>query len=213
MIHLQSKKNKANICTLFLTTKFSDKELSKLRWLHTLILNCEDIIESLDSIKVLIHLKYLDTANTKIETLPKSIDNLYLFQTLRVTTQHGGKSYLRKLTVLFKYLISSRHLHISRIQLPPEEWKLTSLQTLTYFCVNDEVEHQIEKIGKLTNLRGELEISKLGNIRDKEEVKSVDLFHKPNIYKLKMVWNNEDDPVIMIRMCWKVYNLTRISRA
>lgn len=57
--------------------------------------------------------------------------------------------------------------------------------------MNDEVEHQIEKIGKLTNLRGELEISKLGNIRDKEEVKSVDLFHKPNIYKLKMVWNND----------------------
>lgn len=45
------------------------------------------------------------------------------------------------------------------------------------------------ELKNLNNLKGKLEIHNLEKIRDKKVAKSASLFNKPNIQKLKLVWN------------------------
>ncbi|KAH6808242.1 hypothetical protein C2S51_029350 [Perilla frutescens var. frutescens] len=174
---------------LFYRGKISHIIFSNLKCLHTLILNGEHIKGLPMEIGKLISLRCLDISHTRIECLPDSTGDLYHLQTLTC----GYKGYLRKLPDTLKYLVSLRHLNIPNIKLPPEIGKLDSLQTLRYFQVGDEEGCGIKELGSLKNLRGEVEIHNLEKVRAKEEAKSADLFHKPNIFKLKLVWNESGE--------------------
>ncbi|KAI3470299.1 hypothetical protein Pfo_026962 [Paulownia fortunei] len=175
--------------TLFFVGKASDIMFSDFKCLHVLILMGRDVKELPSLIKELIHLRYLDISYTKIECLPDSIGELYHLQTLRAAAEYESEYYMTKLPNTLKYLISLKHLHIPNIELPPEMGRLTSLQTLPYFQVGHEKGRGIVELGNLKNLKGKLEIHNLEKVHDKEEAKSAGLFQKPNIFKLKFVWN------------------------
>ncbi|GFP85286.1 putative disease resistance protein rga3 [Phtheirospermum japonicum] len=177
--------------TLILNGRVSDIMFSDFKSLHTLTLVGEDIFELPTSVGELIHLRYLDTSGTRIRDLPDSIGELYHLQTLRAKKERKWEmSYLEHLPNSLKYSISLRHLHIPyHTTLPPEIGRLTSLQTLSHFCVGHNKGCGISELGSLKDLKGKLEIRNLENVRDKKEAMSADLSRKHSIYKLKLKWD------------------------
>ncbi|KAI3470243.1 hypothetical protein Pfo_026906 [Paulownia fortunei] len=167
--------------TLFFKGEVSDNMFSNFKSLHVSTLMRDGIKELPSSIRKLIHLRYLDISYTRIEFLPDWIGELYHLQTLRAP--------FCRLPNTLKYLIGLRHLHISNIELPAEIGRLTSLQTLPYFQVGREIGRGISELGSLKNLKGKLEIHNLEKVHDKDEATSAKLFQKPNILKLKFMWN------------------------
>ncbi|KAL7106404.1 hypothetical protein ACP275_07G111500 [Erythranthe tilingii] len=157
---------------------------SKFKSLHVLILMDNCVEELPNSINELIHLRCLDVSDTKNKCLPDSVGELYHLQTLRASNY-----VLKKLPNTLKNLIGLRHLHIRRIELPPEIGRLTSLRTLPYFGVGDEKGRGIGELECLKNLEGKLEIYSLEKVRDKEEAKRADLLQKPNIVELVLTWS------------------------
>ncbi|EYU40935.1 hypothetical protein MIMGU_mgv1a027109mg [Erythranthe guttata] len=158
---------------------------SEFKSLHVLILMSDGGEELPSTIKELIHLRCLDISRTRIKCLPDSVGELYHLQTLRVC------NLLEKLPTTTRHLAGLRHLHIPRIELPPEMARLTSLRTLPYFGVGDEKGCGIGELRSLKNLVGELEIYNLEKVQSKEEATSADLLHKPTIFKLKLTWDED----------------------
>ncbi|KAL3641607.1 hypothetical protein CASFOL_012422 [Castilleja foliolosa] len=176
--------------TLFFDGKVSDIRFSDFESLRTLIFVGGGYITELPtSITNLKHLRYLDISKTRIQYLPDSIGDLYHLQTLR-----AKKYYLYKLPGSLSCLISLRHLHLfSTTALPQGIGKLTSLQTLSCFCVGGEQGPGISELGNLKDLNGKLEIHNLQKVCDKNEAMSADLLRKTGIYDLKLVWEGTDE--------------------
>ncbi|XP_057781461.1 putative disease resistance protein RGA3 [Salvia miltiorrhiza] len=131
--------------------------------LHVLGLDSE-VKELSSSIRKLIHLRYFDISKTRIVYLPSTI----------------------------QYLINLRHLYINeKVELPMGIGRLTSLQTLTHFPVGDENGCKIEELGKLINLKGELQICNLERVHDKEEAGKANLFKKSKILNLCLMWGED----------------------
>jgi Leucine-rich repeat (LRR) protein len=158
----------------------------KFKSLRTLKLQNSDITELSDSICKLVHLRYLDVSDTAIRALPESIRKLYHLQTLRFT---DCKS-LEKLPKKMRNLVSLRHLHFDDPKLVPAEVRLlTRLQTLPIFVVGPD--HKIEELGCLNELRGALKISKLEQVRDREEAEEAKLQEK-RMNKLVFKWSDDE---------------------
>jgi Leucine-rich repeat (LRR) protein/Holliday junction resolvasome RuvABC ATP-dependent DNA helicase subunit len=166
----------------------------KFKSLRTLKLRWSNITELPDSICKLRHLRYLDVSHTNIKALPESITKLYHLQTLRLI---DCKS-LKKLPKKMRNLVNLKYLYFDDPNLVPVEVSfLTSLQTLSTFVVGPD--HKIAELGCLDELRGELKIWKLEQVRDKEEAAKAKLREK-RINKLVFKWslegnncvNNED---------------------
>ncbi|EYU34177.1 hypothetical protein MIMGU_mgv1a021147mg [Erythranthe guttata] len=170
--------------SLLSNDKICVRMFSEFKSLHVLILMGNCVEELPTSIGVLIHLRCLDISDTKTKCFPNSISELYHLQTLRAS------DVLEALPNTMKNLISLRHLHIPKIELPPEMGRLTSLRTLPYFGVSNEKGCGIGELGSLKNLEGELKIYNLEKVHDKEEAKRADLLQKSNIVKLKLVWSS-----------------------
>ncbi|KAH0644037.1 hypothetical protein KY290_035044 [Solanum tuberosum] len=141
----------------------------------------------------LIYLRYLDLSSTEIKDLPNSVCKLYNLQTFRV----NGCSSLRKLPEEMANMISLRHIYYQseidyQFQMPLNMGKLISLQTLQFFYVGVEKGRQIEELGRLKNLRGELTIKRLQLVVNKEEAQTTYLQEKPNIYKLVYLWSHDE---------------------
>ncbi|KAL9349012.1 hypothetical protein Peur_060378 [Populus x canadensis] len=166
----------------------------KFKSLRTLKLRWSNITELPDSICEMRHLRYLDVSRTSIRALPESITKLYHLETLRFT---DCKS-LEKLPKKMRNLVSLRHLHFDDPKLVPVEVRLlTHLQTLPFFVVGQN--HMVEELGCLNELRGELQICKLEQVRDREKAEKAKLREK-RMNKLVFKWslegnsgvNNED---------------------
>ena len=72
---------------------------------------------------------------------------------------------------------------------------LTCLQTLPFFVVGSEDGYRITELGALKNLKGEIVIKNLENVKDEEEAKSAKLKEK-EIFNLRLSWTldrEEDD--------------------
>ncbi|KAL7090730.1 hypothetical protein ACP275_12G059100 [Erythranthe tilingii] len=171
------------IRSLLFNDKISVLVFLEFRSLHVLIMMDYCVEELPSSIKELIHLRCLDILGSRIKRLPDSVGELYHLQTLR------SCHTLKKLPNTLKNLIGLRHLHIPRIELPPEMGRLNSLRTLPYFGVCDEKGRGIGELECLKNLEGKLEIYNLEKVHDKEEAKRANLLRKPNIVKLKLIWD------------------------
>uniref|UniRef100_A0A6N2MJK6 AAA+ ATPase domain-containing protein n=1 Tax=Salix viminalis TaxID=40686 RepID=A0A6N2MJK6_SALVM len=157
----------------------------KFKSLRTLKLQWSDITELPDSICKLTHLRYLDVSDTAIRALPESITKLYHLETLRFT----DCSSLKKLPKKMRNLVSLRHLHFNDPELVPTEVRfLTRLQTLSFFVVGRD--HMVEELGCLNELKGELKIHKLEQVRDKEEAGKAKLREK-TINKLVLEWSHK----------------------
>ncbi|XP_027119954.1 putative disease resistance protein RGA3 isoform X2 [Coffea arabica] len=192
-----------NLRTLFLKYDVSHQVLLEFVLLRVLNLEGADLVKELPSkIKKLTHLRYLDVSGTQIKVLPDSICKLYNLQTLRALHLHGS---INKFPPNFHNLISLRHLHFyfpERFQMPLGIGKLTDLQTLSCFNVDQEKGRRISELGCLNNLGGELKIHNLELVNDADEARSANLSGKPNIYKLEYYWgrnrqgDNQDENVL-----------------
>uniref|UniRef100_A0A6N2NLT2 Disease resistance protein RGA3 n=1 Tax=Salix viminalis TaxID=40686 RepID=A0A6N2NLT2_SALVM len=152
--------------------------------LRTLKLQRYIITELPDSICKQRHLRYLDVSRTNIKAFPESITKLYHLETLRFT----DCSSLKKLPKKMRNLVSLRHLHFNDPELVPAEVRfLTRLQTLPVFVVGPD--HMVEELGCLNELKGELKIHNLEQVRDKEEAGKAKLRGK-KMNELVLVWRS-----------------------
>lgn len=132
------------------------------------------------SVGKLKHLRYLDISRTNIDKLPNSITKLYNLQTLRV-----GR--LEEIPKKFGNLINMRHLYFDVISESREGCRfigidrLTCLRTLTFFVVSRDKKCHLEDLGGLKDLRGELRIFGLGDVRDIGEARKANLSRNSNI--------------------------------
>ncbi|KAK4381345.1 putative disease resistance protein RGA3 [Sesamum angolense] len=181
------KENASYLRALFSNDKIPDSVLDDCKNLRTLALQ-ENTKELSPSIAKLIHLRFIDVSFTKIRAFPESICQLYNLQTFRAFRCYK----LQELPSQLRNLISLRHLVVdweNNFKMPIEIGKLTCLRTLKFFNVGNENGRRIEELGYLKNLKGEIAIHKLEHVNGKEEAARACLTEKPNIHKLKLVWN------------------------
>ncbi|KAK4724379.1 hypothetical protein R3W88_027158 [Solanum pinnatisectum] len=195
------------LCTLFWRSIYvSEDILLSFKFLRVLNLSSSGIKVLSAKIGKLIYLRYLDLSDTMIKVLPKSICKLYNLQTFRINSCFS----LKKLPEEMENMISLRHIYfnyhyqsnlyfavwgsrfIDQFQMPLNMGQLTSLQTLPFFYLGLEKGRQIEELGHLKNLRGELTIKHLQLVVNKEEARIAYLQEKSNIYKLAYLWSHDE---------------------
>ncbi|CAL2227514.1 unnamed protein product [Prunus armeniaca] len=102
-----------------------------------------------------------------------------------------GMWYLERFPKEMENLIKLRHVYFDHDQKVPFGMRrLTRLQTLRYFNLDKEKNHGIDELGGLNQLKGELTISSLEHVKDKDEAKKSNLVVKANIRKLTLKWGN-----------------------
>uniref|UniRef100_A0A7N2MTW2 Uncharacterized protein n=1 Tax=Quercus lobata TaxID=97700 RepID=A0A7N2MTW2_QUELO len=175
--------------TLISKNAMSVNILSDFKCLRVLKLSGNQITELSDSIGYLVHLRLLHISNAFIKALPNSITKLYNLQTLRLE----GCYYLKKLPEDLKKLDNLRHIYINvydEIKRAPKDMgNLNCLQTLSCFIVGQDAGEQIEELGCLNQLSGELDITHLENVRDQEEARSANLAIKAKMNQLRFHWS------------------------
>ncbi|KAH0723067.1 hypothetical protein KY289_006111 [Solanum tuberosum] len=195
------------LCTLFWRSNYiSEDMLLSFKFLRVLNLSSSGIKNLSAKIGELIYLRYLDLSNTKITALPNSICELYNLQTFRVINCHS----LKELPYEMRNMISLRHIYYTsadetnghwgewrirneHFQMPLMMRQLACLQTLQFFKVGLAKGRQIEELGHLKNIRGELTINGLQLVGDREEARTAHLQEKSNIYKLAFVWSHDEE--------------------
>ncbi|CAI9753116.1 unnamed protein product [Fraxinus pennsylvanica] len=187
------KERASYLRTLFLRRSIPDEILPNFKHLHSLKLRRANIKELPTSIGELKHLRYLDVSNNHgLTTLPESVCKLYNLQTLRIL----GYYRLPRIPRDLQFLICLRHLcfrtDCNDFEMPPKIGTLSCLQTLPVFCVSDKEGCRIDELGKLKNLKGELQIRNLELVSGKTEAEYADMAGKLNIYKLHYHWKSTD---------------------
>ncbi|KAF5469816.1 hypothetical protein F2P56_010375 [Juglans regia] len=151
------------------------------------------IIKLPDSIGNMKYLRYLDVSFAIFNRLPDSICNLCNLQTLKLS----WCSELDRLPRDMWKLINLRHLEIDptpklKEEMPIKMGRLNCLQTLSKFIVSKHDSasgSNIGELGKLKNLRGNLVIQKLENVRSADDALNASLKDKGNLEKLVLEWN------------------------
>ncbi|PWA42965.1 NB-ARC domains-containing protein [Artemisia annua] len=142
-----------------------------------------------DSVSKLKHLKCLNLSGSTIEVLPESM--MYLQNLLYLILQFCHK--LRKLPQGLSYMRKLQHLDISNCfsldHLPLGIKELIFLRRLSHFPVGKDSGAQLEELGDLNRLEGELALCKLENCKG-NQVKSAKLRLKRNLQVLTLVWSN-----------------------
>ncbi|XP_031248366.1 putative disease resistance protein RGA3 [Pistacia vera] len=161
------------------------KLVDQFTCLRSLSLNKCSIEEVPVEIKKLIHLRYLDLSwNRNIKELPETLCGLYNLQTLDII----GCENIRKLPQGIGNLINLRHLlnrgTDSISYMPKSLERLTSLRTLEIFVISEgnygSEECCVECLKNFKHLR-KFGIKGLGNLRDVDEVKGIELNNKKNL--------------------------------
>ncbi|XP_034695211.1 putative disease resistance protein RGA3 [Vitis riparia] len=190
--------NMKNLHTLLAKKAFDSRvleALGHLTCLRALDLSSNRLIEELPKeVGKLIHLRYLNLSwSYRLRELPETICGLYNLQTLNIKNCSG----LQKLPQAMGKLINLRHLENYNTQslkgLPKGIGRLSSLQTLDVFIVsshgNDEC--QIGDLRNLNNLRGDLSIQGLDEVKDAREAEKVELKNKVHLQDLSLEFGRQ----------------------
>ncbi|CAL2237680.1 unnamed protein product [Prunus armeniaca] len=201
----------------YVSKKVLHNLLPSLTCLRVLSLSCyTNVTELPDSIKKLIHLRYLDLSNTAIETLPNVLCSLYNLQTLLLSNcsrlvelptdlrklinlqklMLGGCDSLTKLPVDMWELINLHHLDVSGTkiaEMPMQMSTLKSLRTLSAFIVGKSTGSTIGELGELPHLGGKLSILQLRNVVDARDALQANLKDKKDLKELELEWGDEDE--------------------
>nr|POF20996.1 putative disease resistance protein rga4 [Quercus suber] len=147
------------------------------------------IIELSESIGRLIHLRFLHISCPKIKVLPKSIAKLYNLQTLNVRNCYrlSGLPKDLKNLVNLRCIVANANVDTLCSLKDIGQWKC--LQRFRTFIVSQNADRRIEELGQLNQLRGQLTISNLENVRDKEEARRANLAEKAKIDMLGFYWS------------------------
>ncbi|KAK2970643.1 hypothetical protein RJ640_012231 [Escallonia rubra] len=165
--------------------------LANFTRLRALVLANYAMEELPNSIGKLKHLRYLDISETNVKTLPVSINKLYNLQTLRV-------KYLTRVPEKFGNLINLRHFIFEygakvRDCTIDGIGQMTCLQTLPFFVVSRDKGCQIEDLGGMNDLKGELKIFGLEEVRTTEEAKKANISKKSHINALQFHWSGGEE--------------------
>ncbi|XP_038885174.1 disease resistance protein RGA2-like [Benincasa hispida] len=132
------------------------------------------------------HLRYLDISLCPRWVLPNAITTLYNLQTLKLGSIENVPRSLRNL-VRLRHLDFHDDYNIR--QMPSHMGELIHLQTLSGFVVGFEEGCKIEELGNLKNLKGQLRLSNLEQVKSKEEAIAAKLADKKNLRELTFEWS------------------------
>ncbi|XP_070670357.1 putative disease resistance protein RGA3 [Malus domestica] len=170
--------------SLFVDCEVPSNIFERFRGLRMLNLSKTGIEELPSSIGKLKRLRYLNISLTRIKELPKSIGKLYNLQTLRMSYTD-----IETFPKEMENLINLRHVYFDKDkEVPFGMTRLTHLQTLPSFILDEDGRHRLDELGELNELKGKLVIGSLEHVRDKEEAAKSNLVRKANIRKLKLKW-------------------------
>jgi Leucine-rich repeat (LRR) protein len=181
-----------NLRSHYLSSKLPSDMLPEMKRLRVLSLShYTNITELPNSLGNLIHLRYLDLSNTKIERLPDVICKLYNLQTLLLSRCCS----LNELPENIGNLVNLHHLDLSDTKLkkmPIQISKLQNLQTLSSFVVSKQPDGlKIGELRKFPHLQGKLSISKLQNVTDLSDAIQANLEKKGEIHELTLEWDRD----------------------
>ncbi|XP_022897768.1 putative disease resistance protein RGA3 [Olea europaea var. sylvestris] len=161
--------------------------IMKFIYLRILDLNGSGIKTLHESVSALLCLRFLDLSSTSIQTLPTTISDLSNLQTLNLS----GCCYLVELPFGMANVTSLRHLNImgceGLTQMPAGIGNLIHLQTLPIYIVGKRTWESIAELHSL-NLRGELHIKRMENIRDAKEAREANMREKKHLHTLRLQW-------------------------
>ncbi|WRX11844.1 hypothetical protein QQP08_004331 [Theobroma cacao] len=164
-----------------------------LRCLRVLSLKGYGIKVLLNFIRDLKHLRYLDFSNTYIKSLLESISTLYNLETLLLKRCWD----LVKLPSEMENLVNLCHLDITNVNrlegMPSNFGTLTNLQTLSNFIVGKGKGYQIRELKDLSNLKGQLCISRLENVTETKDAWTAKLLDKVGLNELELKWSRDFD--------------------
>ncbi|XP_042486550.1 putative disease resistance protein RGA3 [Macadamia integrifolia] len=178
--------------------KFPNFNICNRRCLRALELSFSSVMDRpssaayLTDLRYLIHLRYLKLYMMSISTLPESLSNLKHLQTLIL----DRCPCLQKLPAQLSTMSSLRHLDIcgceSLRQMPIGIGKLIHIQTLSMFIVGKKSGYRINELKGL-NLRGQLHIRDLENVKNSVDAKEANLMEKRNLNWLTLSWSPNND--------------------
>ncbi|KAG6535267.1 hypothetical protein ZIOFF_000232 [Zingiber officinale] len=169
--------------------KILPDSLCDLYNLQTLKTECCSELESIpQELGKLVNLRHFDiSSNFKIKILPDSLCDLYNLQTLKV----NGCSELESIPQELGKLVNLR-----QIDADGEFWvmlkdvrRLTNLQELPIFSVQEDDAFKLGQLKDLTQLHGTLCIQNLENVVDGKEAQRAKLKSKVHLKELVLDWN------------------------
>ncbi|XP_031261861.1 putative disease resistance protein RGA3 isoform X2 [Pistacia vera] len=175
-----------------------DEIISSFKYLRALDMHNTGVDQVPIGIGKLKHLRYLDLSkNIGIMRLPSSITRLQNLQTLKLMSC----KMLEKLPRDMRKMTSLRHLELDQCigltQMPSGLGQLTALNTLSRFVVgkassSSSSSGSLRELKYLNNLRGELAITKLENLKNAaSESREANLKSKQHLQVLRLEWTRE----------------------
>ncbi|KAK9105817.1 hypothetical protein Scep_022661 [Stephania cephalantha] len=191
--HLDDLNNFRRMRSIVLLSKFGkvdisfSSDISKERSLRLRALECSVGSEFPKFISNCKHLRYLNLSSSFIKLLPESITCLQNLQTLLL----NSCELLLKLPNGMRHMRNLRNLDIngcrSLTYMPIYMGELSCLQVLSTYIVGEDDGNRIGELRHL-NLKGEIEIKNLGNVKDLVDAKMANFSRKHKLNSLTLTW-------------------------
>ncbi|KAL3509091.1 hypothetical protein ACH5RR_028492 [Cinchona calisaya] len=168
--------------------------LKRFKYLYVLKVVRYDVTHLPNAVGEMKHLRHLDISQTNIATLPDYITKLYNLTTLRVTydLKNIPKGFVNLIN--FKdFSCPAKYFQNKHIFCLPGIGQLSNLQRWPLFAVSQDKGCQIEELGWLHNLKGEIRICRLENVSSYESATKANLFGKSSIQSLELAWDHKTE--------------------